>query len=116
MAYGVKRFTVDGVALDITTAPSFSTRTKKFDPIEVIAGRPAHTVKRLMPFVEVECLWPEGRKLSDFQGKEDVLTQIETEDGRTFYWNSSKEVSDSDNNPAEGKMTLRYESFETGEL
>ena len=116
MAYGVRRVTVDGLALDVTTEPSFSTRTKKFDPIEVICGTPNHSVKRLMPFIEIECLWPAGKKLSDFQGKTDVLVQLETEDGRTFYWAGAVEVSDTDNKPQEGKLTLRYESTNSGEL
>lgn len=116
MAYGVKRLTVDGLALDVTSEPSFSTRTKKFEPIEVVSGTPSHSVKRLMPYCEVECLWPTGKKLSDFQGKTDVLVQLETEDGRTFFWDGAVEVSDTDNKPVEGKMTLRYESTNSGEL
>lgn len=116
MAYGVKRFTVDGLPLDVTSEPSFSTRTKKYEAIEVICGNPAHSVKRLMPYIEVECLWPAGKKLSDFQGKADVLVELETEDERTFHWSGAVEVSDTDNKPVEGKMTLRYESTNSGEL
>jgi len=116
MAYGVKSVTVNGFPLDVTSEPSFSARTKKFEPIEVICGKPNHSVKRLMPYIEIECLWPAGKKLSDFQGQEDNLVQLETEDGRAFYWDSAPEVSDTDNKPVEGKMTLRYESTNSGEL
>lgn len=116
MAYGVKSVTVNGLALDVTSEPSFSTRTKKYDPIEVMCGTPAHSTKRLMPYCEVECLWPAGSKLKDFQGVTDVLVQLETEDGRTFFWDDAVEVSDTDNKPVEGKMTLRFESTNSGEL
>ena len=117
MAYGVKSVTIDGLAMDVTSEPNASIARKTFAEIEVVCGTPDVSVKRKMASVEIECLIPKGKKVSDFQGKSDVLVQIETEDGRTFFWDEATETSESsDLKLVDGKMTLKYLSTNCGEL
>lgn len=117
MAYGLKRVTIDGLEVSITTEPTMSIARKQKSEIEVLCGDPGISVKRKMPYCELEFLLPAGKKSTDFHGKSDVIVQAETEDGRTFFWSEAEETSESsDIKATEGKITVKYLSNNSGEL
>lgn len=115
MARGIKRVTVNGIAMDLTGDPTSSTRKTKADDISVTCGSPDVKLSPSMPYIEFECFVPAGYRKSDFQGKI-ASVQAYTYDGRTEYWRNAREVATGDDSMAEGKMTLRYVSNDAGEL
>ena len=115
MARGIKRVTVNGIAMDLAGDPTSSTRKVKADDIGVSCGEPDVKLSPVMPFIEFEALIPAGYKKSDFQGKI-ANVQAYTYDGRTEYWRNAREVGSGDDNIAEGKMSLRYVSNDADEV
>jgi hypothetical protein len=112
---GIKSLTVNGIAMDITSAPDFSIAKTKADELDVEAGEPGISYKPRMPFIEFEAFKPTGRKLSDFRGIKNADVILKTYNG-TYFWKQSSEISDSGNNPSENKMTLRFVSWNCGEV
>jgi hypothetical protein len=112
---GIKRFSVDGVALDVAEVGSFSIAKEKRSSVEVAAGNPGSNVVPAIPHVEVVIL-TRGIRISDYVAQEGVTAQLDLANGTSFVWSDATEVGDGEVNPADGKLSLRYESADAKEL
>lgn len=112
---GIRRLLINGVAVDVIEVGSFSIATEKKETVEVQAGTPGHRVKPVVAHIEAT-ISVRGIKVSDFIGQEGVTVQLDLANGRSYVWSDAVEVGDGTVDPADGKLTLRYESAKAKEL
>jgi hypothetical protein len=112
---GIKRFTVEGNALDVADDPDFSVTTFKNETVPVIAGTPGTKVVMAIPYIEIT-VSTRGIRVADYVGQRGVTAQIDLQNGRSYVWPSAAEVGDGKVAASDGKLTLRYESADAKEL
>lgn len=112
---GIKRFSVDGVALDVAEVGGFSIAKEKRSSVEVAAGTPGQNVVPAIPYVDVTVL-TRGIRVSDYVAQEGVTAQLDLANGKSYVWSDATEVGEGQVDPNDGKLTLRYESTDAKEL
>lgn len=112
---GIKRFTVDSAALDVSELGGFSVAIEKRESVPVVAGMPGHKVMPAIPYIEVT-VSTRGIRVSDYVAQEGVTVQLDLANGRSYVWADATEVGEGVVDPNDGKLTLRYESVDAKEL
>ena len=113
---GIKRFSVDGVSLDVVEWGSMSVLNAKNETVEVVAGTPGTKILQRIPHCECT-ISTSGIKISDYAGQQGVTPQVDLQNGRSYAWPNAAEVSDGGEvDVMDGKMTLKWESPECKEI
>jgi hypothetical protein len=90
---GLKRFTVEGNAYDVSELGGFSILKAKRETVPVVAGTSGHKVNPAIPYVEVT-ISTRGIRVSDLIGAEGVTAQLDLQNGKSYVWPDAHEVGD----------------------
>lgn len=106
---GIDSLTVNGLTLEVAEIRSISVATTKSEWVMPLAGEGGLKVAPKPAHIEVTVLL-KGIRAADVVGIRDALVQLRTRYGAVYTLYGAAEVGDGEIDPADGRVTLRYEA------
>lgn len=111
---GIDTLTVNGLVLEVAEIRSISLSTQKQEWVVPLAGDGGLKVTPKPAHLEVTVLL-KGVRASDVVGVTDALVQLRTKYGAIYTLYGAAEVGDGEIDPADGRVTLRFEAVRAQE-
>lgn len=112
---GIKSFTVDGIAYDVSEVGGLAVSEEKLESVPVLAGTPGSKVSQTIPYLEIT-ISTRGVRVKDVVAQKNVTPQLNLANGKSYIWPDACEVGEGQVDPNDGKLPLKYESATAKEL